>query len=417
MGPNVSFEPLQEWMRGWVGESLSYAVTLGLVVVGTTLLAALANILARRVIVVGIRLVVEKSRTQWDDLLVKHRVFMRASHLAPAVVLAWCVPFFPAGSAQQAIERLVQGYMIVVGMLVIGAVLNAVVDIYRTFDRARSNPIKGFVQGAMVLVYLMGGIFLVAALTGRDPWGMVKGVGAVTAVLMLVFKDLLLGLVATIQINANDLVHIGDWIEMPKYGADGDVIDVSLTTVKIQNWDKTITTVPTYALLTDSVKNWRGMQQSGGRRIKRAVHIDMNSIRFCTDEMVDRFEKIALLSDYIRGKRDELATGGEHAETDPSVMVNRRRLTNVGTLRAYILAYLKAHREIHSGMTFLVRQLAPSENGLPIEIYVFTSDTAWVNYENIQADIFDHILAAIPEFDLRVFQHPTGRDFQALASA
>jgi miniconductance mechanosensitive channel len=238
-----------------------------------------------------------------------------------------------------------------------------------------------------------------------------------TAVLLLIFKDAILGLVAGIQLTANKMIAVGDWIEMPKYGADGDVLDLTLTTVKVQNWDKTITTIPTYALISDAFKNWRGMQESGGRRIKRSIAIDMNSIKFCDEEMLERFRKIQYISEHIERKRKELQEHNRLLKVDDSSLANGRRLTNVGTFRAYIQAYLKNHPAIHQNMTFLVRQLAPSDHGLPIEIYVFSSDTAWVTYEAIQADIFDHLLAVLPEFDLRVFQSPAGHDFQQLVSS
>ncbi len=238
--------------------------------------------------------------------------------------------------------------------------------------------------------------------------------GVVASVLMLVFKDAILGFVAGIQLSANHMISRGDWIEMPKYGADGDVIDIALTTVKVQNWDKTITTIPTYALISDSFKNWRGMSESGGRRIKRSVMIDINTIRFCDDEMIERFAKTRYLADYIREKREELSAWNRKHHVDDGVAVNVRHLTNVGTFRAYILHYLRNHPKVNQEMTLLVRQLAPTANGLPIEIYCFSSDRAWANYEDIQADIFDHILAVAPEFGLRVFQLPSGSDLRSV---
>jgi miniconductance mechanosensitive channel len=230
-----------------------------------------------------------------------------------------------------------------------------------------------------------------------------------------VFKDSILGLVASFQVSANDMVRIGDWIEMPNYGADGDVIDISLNTVKVQNWDKTISTIPTYALVSDPVKNWRGMAESGGRRIQRAIHIDMHTVKFCTEEMLDRFEKFEHLSDYLAPRRREVADFNREHNVDTSQSVNGRRLTNLGTFRAYVSGYLRHHPKIHRDLTFLVRQLQPNDKGIPIEIYVFSNDQEWANYEALQADIFDHIIAAVPAFDLAVFQSPTGRDVRALS--
>jgi miniconductance mechanosensitive channel len=231
---------------------------------------------------------------------------------------------------------------------------------------------------------------------------------------MLVFKDTILGFVASIQLSGHDMIRIGDWIEMPKYGADGDVIEVSINTVKVRNWDKTITTIPTYGLVSDAFKNWRGMSESGGRRIKRALHIDMSSIKFCTDEMLERFNKFDFIKNYIAEKQDEIIEYNKEHETDTSQLINGRRQTNIGVFRAYTIAYLKNHPKIHQDMTFLVRHLEPKQYGLPVQIYVFSNDQAWANYEAIQADIFDHLLAALPEFELRVFQNPTGYDFKSL---
>lgn len=250
-------------------------------------------------------------------------------------------------------------------------------------------------------------IFIIALLTGESPWELLAGLGALTAVLLLIFRDTILSFVASLQIASNDLVHVGDWIEMPKYGADGDVIDIALHTIKVQNWDKTITVIPTYKLIEESFKNWRGMTAAGGRRIKRAIHIDLNTIEFCTDEMLDRFEKIRLIADYIQNKRTEISNDPKNKENEN---INKRRLTNIGTFRIYIEKYIQSHPKIHKDLTCMVRQLAPTAQGLPLEIYMFTNDTAWVNYEAIQSDIFDHILAIISEFGLRVYQQPAGHD-------
>ena len=236
-----------------------------------------------------------------------------------------------------------------------------------------------------------------------------------TAVLLLIFRDTILSFIASLQITSNDLVRVGDWIEVPKFGADGDVKDIALHTVKIQNWDKTITVIPTHKLIDETFKNWRGMAQSGGRRIKRSVLMDIESIKICDDALVERLKKIHLITDYVQDKLLELEKYNVEQQVDTSSPVNGRRMTNIGTFRAYVVAYLRQHKKIHRQMTFLVRQLPPGPNGLPLEIYVFTNDTAWANYEAIQADIFDHILAVVPEFDLRVFQNPTGRDFSSLS--
>jgi len=303
-------------------------------------------------------------------------------------------------------------YMIVIGILVIDSLLDAFLEIYRTFEVAKEIPIRGFIQIVKLAVIFIGGIFVLSLVLSKTPFYFLSGLGALTAVLMLIFKDSILGFVAGIQLISNKMVARGDWIEMPKYDADGDVLDVSLTTVKVSNWDKTVTTIPTYALISESFKNWRGMQESGGRRIKRAVYIDMNSIKFCTDEMLTRFASIRFISEYIEKKRKEVSEHNKSLNIDNSDLVNGRHLTNIGSFRAYVISYLRNHPMINRDMTFLVRQLASADHGLPIEIYVFCKDKVWANYEAIQADIFDHILAIVPEFDLRVFQNPSGSDFR-----
>ena len=269
-------------------------------------------------------------------------------------------------------------------------------------------------QTAKILIFTLGVIWIAALVMGKSPWKLITGIGALSAVVLLIFKDSILGLVASVQMSAYDMVRIGDWIEMPKFGADGDVIEVSLHTVKVQNWDKTITTIPTQAFITDSFKNWRGMSESGGRRIKRAIMIDMQTVKFCSAELLERLERIAVLKDYLADKKKELTRYNRELNVDGSSPVNGRAITNLGTFRAYIEAYLRNNTHIHPGMTFLVRQLAPTEKGLPIEIYVFTNDTRWVHYEAVQSDIFDHLLAVIQEFDLAVFQVPSGNDLQGL---
>ncbi|MED5446741.1 MAG: mechanosensitive ion channel domain-containing protein, partial [Planctomycetota bacterium] len=307
-------------------------------------------------------------------------------------------------------------WLVVVVLRSFGALLNAAVDIYDSIDRKKANPISGFVGGLKLVLWIVGLILCIAAITGRDPSGLVAGIGALTAVLLLVFKDSILGLVASIQIFVNDLVRVGDWIEMSAYGVDGDVIAVSLTTIKVQNWDRTIATIPSYSVISESFKNWRGMQDSDGRRIKRSIGIDMNSIHFCTPEQIERFGRFALLEDYIATKQEEVTQYNQLHGIDTSEVINGRRLTNLGTFRAYLIAYLRRHSGINNDMTLMVRQLAPSAEGLPIEIYVFSLDKDWVAYEALQADVFDHLLSVVGEFDLRVFQRPTGRDMVAMGS-
>ena len=265
-----------------------------------------------------------------------------------------------------------------------------------------------------LIINLFGIIIIISILSNKSPLYLLSGIGALTAVLMLVFKDTILSFVSSIQITSNDLFKVGDWVEAPQFGADGDVKDIALHTVKIQNWDKTISIIPTHKLIDSSFKNWRGMSESGGRRIKRSINIDVNSIKFCTESMLERYEKFDLIKEYIKNKLSEIEGHNISKDVTHEALVNGRALTNIGTFRAYIFAYLKNHPKIHQDMTFLIRQLAPTENGVPIQIYVFINDTNWVNYESVQSDIFDHFLAIAPEFDLRVFQNPTGNDFKRL---
>ena len=389
------------------------AVFLGVILT----LSLAADFIARRVILRTLSRLIQRSRWNWDDALLQRKVLKRIGHFAPAIVIYLLAPVALEGydSASRFVTQLVLIYMIVLGLLVLDAVLNVIVDVYRSQERSRYVPIRSFTQVIKLVAVFIGIVSIVSIILDKTPLYLLSGLGALTAILMLVFKDAILGFVAGIQLTANRMVARGDWIEMAKYGADGDVLDVTLTTVKVQNWDKTITTIPTYALISDAFKNWRGMEESGGRRIKRAINIDMNSIRLCDDALLGRLERIHPLTDYIKTKREEIAAYNNEHSFDEDCLVNGRRLTNVGTYRAYIVAFLRQHPMINQDMTFLVRQLAPTSQGLPLEIYVFSKDKVWANYEAIQADIFDHLLAVIPEFDLHVFQQPAGTDFRLLA--
>ena len=382
-------------------------------------LSIVANLVAKRLILKGLAHLIVRTETKWDDFLLERNVFAKLSHLAPTTVLYIMAPLVLEGYDRLTgfATNVLFIYMILIGLLVIDALLNAVLDIYRTLEISREVPIKSFIQILKVAIYFVAGIFVISVVLNKTPLYFFSGLGALTAVLLLIFKDAILGFVAGIQLAANKMVAHGDWIEMPNYGADGDVLEVALTTVKVQNFDKTVTTIPTYALISESFKNWRGMELSGGRRIKRSVFIDISTIKFCTEEMIERFSKVRYIAEYMEMKKKELAEYNAAHQLDDSITMNKRQLTNVGTFRAYVIAYLKNHPMINQEMTFLVRQLAPTEHGLPIEIYVFSKDKAWANYEAIQSDVFDHILAIVPEFDLRVFQRPAGTDFKALAGS
>ncbi|MBN2226856.1 MAG: mechanosensitive ion channel [candidate division Zixibacteria bacterium] len=409
-------DTIAQWL---ISEGLAenIAGTIGwlAVAIGILLLAWLSNVIAKQILLRLVAFFIKRSKTRWDDALQNRKVFVRFSHLAPILVIYFGAAALP--SIHDVLERVSIAYMYFMGMLIVYAFLNAVNDIYEEYDVSREKPIKGYIQIVQIILMLFIAILIFAKLIGRSPVALLTGLGAMTAILLLVFKDTILGLVASLQLSFNDMVRRGDWIEMKKFGADGDVIDVSLHTIKVQNWDKTITSIPSYALISDSFKNWRGMSESGGRRIKRSINIDMNSIKFCTAEMIERYKKIQYITEYIDKKTAEIEQHNRQIRADTTTLVNGRRLTNIGTFRAYVVAYLKNHPKIHQNMTFLVRQLQPSEHGLPIEIYVFSNDQAWASYEAIQADIFDHILAVVPEFNLRVYQSPTGSDFAALVES
>ena len=395
---------------GLAGEYATWVIE-GIEILGVAILAFVANKITKGIILQAVHRVALRTKTDWDDVLVQRKAFHRLSHLAPALVIYGMAPY---ALQTEGLITLAQGgakvYMLLAGLLAIDAVLNSANDIYQKYEVSRRMPILGYLQVVKMVLTIAIAIFALAIIIGESPVVLFTGLGALTAVILLIFKDSILGLVAGIQLVANDMVRPGDWIEMPKYGADGDVVEITLNTLKVRNWDKTISTVPTYALISDSFKNWRGMSESGGRRIKRSVFIDISSIRFCSPEMIEQFSKIHLVRDYVAGKRKELEEFNRKHEVDESVMANGRRMTNVGTFRMYLVAYLRNHPKIHQDMTFLVRQLQPTEKGLPIEIYVFSNDQAWANYEDIQADIFDHIFAALPEFGLRPFQNPTSHD-------
>ncbi len=401
-----------------IGLNGNYALyaSKALLAAGVLLFSFLANLIAKKIILSLIRKIVQKTDSTWDDVLFEKGVLTRLSHLAPALVIYILVPaIFPEmETLTLVVKRLTMAYMIGVSILIVDSILSSVHQIYQGFEIAKSRPIKGYIQVVKIIVYLVGLILIVTTIMNKSPLGILSGLGAMSAILLLVFKDSILGFVAGIQLSANRLVNLGDWIEMPKYGADGEVVDINLQSIKVQNWDKTIITIPIYYLISDSFKNWRGMTESGGRRIKRSICIDMASIRFCTPGMIGKYRRFSLLKGYLDRKLKEIEDERKEQDTDDEV-INRRNLTNIGTFRAYLVEYLKHHPKIHNDMTFLVRQLQPHSQGLPLEIYVFSNDQVWAHYENIQADIFDHILASVPEFGLRVFQEPSSYDLAAIA--
>lgn len=343
-----------------------------------------------------------------------NRLIKRLANILPAIVISAGIVLIPGINPMvvTVVQNVANAFIVLTIALAMSDAFDIGNTIYlKTRKDAYLHPIKGYVQVAKIIVFVIATVLIVATLIDRSPLILLSGIGAMAAVLMLIFQDTLLSLVASIQISSNDIVRVGDWIEMPQLHADGDVIDVALHTVKVQNWDKTITTIPTKRLISESFKNWRGMQESGGRRIKRSMHIDQNSIRFLDAEAIQKLRSFSLLQDYLTQKSSELDEWNRKLTARGLEPVNARRVTNIGTFRAYVESYLRNHPLIHQDMTLMVRQLSPTSEGLPLEIYCFTKTTQWTEYEAIQSDIFDHLIAVVNQFDLRVFQNPTGQDF------
>lgn len=375
--------------------------------------AWLSNWVVKRILVRGLYRIAQRVG---DAPLQDFGIIKRLSNIIPALVLSVGVAAVPGlpEAAVAIVRNVSSGFIVLTLAMALNAFLDIVNHLYQRRPDAGMHPIKGYLQVVKILVYAIATLLIIAALIDRSPLILLSGLGAMAAVLMLVFQDTLLSLVASVQITSNDIVRVGDWIEMPQLNADGDVIDIALHTVKVQNWDKTITTIPTKRLISESFKNWRGMVESGGRRIKRSVYLDQQSVHFLSDEEREHLHRFRLLDDYLDEKQREIDAwnaGLAQAGREP---VNTRRLTNIGCFRAYVERYLRSHPGVHQSMTLIVRQLSPTADGLPLEVYCFTNTVAWVGYEGIQSDIFDHLLAILPEFGLRVFQHPSGADLREL---
>lgn len=350
----------------------------------------------------------EKSKANWHTVFTERRIFDRLVRIIPIGIIHAFAPLFPPYT--EWIQRIAYSCMIFFLLLAVDGLLDGVNDIYSKFEISKIRPIKGYLQVVNILSYTVGIIVVISVFIDRSPWILLSGIGAATAVVMLIFQNSILGLVASIQLTSNNMLQIGDWIEMPKYGADGNVLEITLHTVKIQNSDKTITYIPTHAFMQESFKNWRGMMESGGRRIKRAIHIDVTSIKLCDEALLSRLENIPHIHKYIKDKRKEITEYHTDYNGDHSYITEGSHLTNIGIFRIYIENYLKNHPKVSKDMTQVVRQLSPGENGLPVEIYAFTNEIAWSDYERIQSDIFEHLLAVVPEFDLRIYQKPSGYD-------
>ena len=383
-----------------------------LITIALLLLCAIINFIINRVLLKLITKLIRNNNYKWDDILLESKVFSRIALIVPGVIIYLFAPFY--NDFQGIIQRVAVAYILIVISMAFKSLLAALDSIYKQNPVSNDRPIKGLLQVIEISIYVVVGIALISILIDKNPIYLLSGVGAVTAVVSLIFKDIIIGFVSGIQLVWNDMLRIGDWVEMPKYGADGDVLDITLYSVKIQNWDKTISTIPTSAFITDSFKNWKGMKEYGGRRIKKSFLIDMNTIKICSDEMIEKFKKIDFISEYIEETTKEIENYNNENNINTELHINGRQLTNLSVFRAYLTNYLKNTIERRPGSTTIVRQLAPSEKGIPIELYLFVADTMWVNYEGIQANVFDHILAVINIFELRLFQNPTGYDIKLL---
>ena len=412
---------IQEWVynllvqMGLISENSSY---LDNIVILLLIIAVTVGIdYSCRYIFLGMfKRLARKTKNQLDDLIVDRKIINKMMHMIPAILIYILLPF--AFSAEETpkilivLQKLCQIYIIAVSLRFINASLNLIHEIYNKKDSFKNKPLKGFIQILQVTVFFIGVILIISILINKSPVSLLAGLGASAAILMLVFKDTILGFVAGIQLSANDMLRAGDWITMSKYGADGTVIEVTLNAVKVRNFDNTITTIPPYALVSDAFQNWRGMSESPGRRIKRSINIDMNSVRFCTPEMLAKYRKIQLLANYVEQTEQVIKEYNEEHHIDNSILVNGRRQTNLGVFRAYLNCYLKSHPGVNHDMTCMVRQLQPTDHGIPLELYFFSATTSWIPYEDLQSDVFDHLLAIISEFDLHVFQSPSGEDFR-----
>lgn len=422
--PSISIAlSIHNWSKNLLsnwGISPDYINYVNLVLLGiyTVALLVILDFIIRKMLIRPILAVIRKSPTKFDDYLISNRAFVYISRLVMLYVfrnlISTVLIDFPQGISP--IQKLVDVFIVFNWYFLFRSVLRSIRDHLSTKESFRDKPIGSYLQVADIVLIFIIAIVLFTLLTGHDVWKFLGAFGAASAIVMLVFKDTILGFVASIQVSVNDMVRIGDWIEMPKYGADGDVLEINLNTVKIQNWDKTITTVPTHYLVTDSFKNWRGMQNTGGRRIKRAINIKMSSIRFLDEKEIDKLKKIQLLAPFIEQRLQEISEYNQGSGADVSMPVNGRNMTNVGLFRQYINEYVRKHPYIRQDMTLLVRQLAPTEHGLPMELYMFTSDTRWAYYENIMSDIFDHLFASIKFFDLEIFEAPASDDIRTLTA-
>lgn len=414
-------ESINQWLLDLLSETnfspqITNILHLGILLFGILIFVAIITAFSRYILIRIINQWISKDGTRLYHFMFKNRFFWAITQLIPFLIVANSLPVvldqFPNWISP--VERVIEIYGVILTLWILRSFLRSIRDYASTKESLRDKPLDSYLQVIMIILYMMGGLLTFSLLTGKSLWTFITTLGAASAILMLIFKDTILGFVASIQVAVNDMVRIGDWIQMDKYGADGAVIEINLNTVKVQNWNKTITTIPTYFLISDSFINWRGMQESGGRRIKRPIYIKISSIRYMTDEEVEDLKKIQLLADYIETRQAEIKKYNEETGADPHTPVNGRNLTNVGLFRKYIQLYADQRPDIRKDMSFMVRHLSPTAHGLPIELYFFTDTVAWVEYEGIMSDIFDHIFAAVKYFDLEVFESPASDDIRFL---
>jgi miniconductance mechanosensitive channel len=410
-------EYLENWIEkllinAGVSEEVSTYLRLLILLVALVIVAGIAFWLTKKIIVNYIHRAIRKSPITWDDILADHKVFNNAAHLVPAYLIRTFAPsiFSDFSFVLPLVIKLTDVYLLLVGTSIVLSFLRVVEYGLSKTEAFKDKPLTSYAQLVRLILYIASGILILSLLLGKSPIYFLSAFGAMTAILLLIFKDTILGLVASVQMSSNDMVRIGDWVEMPKFNADGAVIAINLNTVKVQNWDKTITTIPTYYFITDSFKNWRGMVESGGRRIKRAVYINSQTIKFVDPETREKYKKYALISSYVSQRQEEIESFNAIHNIDTSELINGRRMTNLGVFRKYLESYLRSHPRIRQDMTIMVRQLSMEDRGVPLEVYCFTKTTVWVEYEEIQADIFDHLLAGASYFGLEIFQQPSGTD-------
>jgi miniconductance mechanosensitive channel len=388
-------------------------VNMLILLVALLVLAYLVDFLAKKIIVELFTRFSVKSKTNFDDLMVKNKAPRNIAHIFPLILGLELIPivFSDFPYIENIIEKGLQVFTIILVLWIVRSLLNTLKDYFKTLPGLKDKPIDSYIQVFMIFAWVFGVLSAFAIITGIEFIEFITTIGAASAVIILVFKDTILGFVASIQVSINDMVRIGDWITFEKYGADGDVIEINLSTVKVQNFDKTITTIPTYALISDSFKNWRGMEKSGGRRIKRALHINLDSIHFLTVSELDTLRKIQSISSYLETRQSDIDAYNTKNNINKELLINGRNLTNIGVFRKYIETYIENHSGTNKEMMIMVRQLEPSAQGIPLEIYTFSSDKRWQNYEYIMADIFDHIIAAVPFFNLEIFELPSNSSF------